>query len=197
MSSKNKPNASTVETITKLIMSNKLAENNLATKHKSKLITQSIVDCIIALLTDGQSVMLKGYGSLSTHDKSERPGRNPKTGEPHLITARKVINFGLVPGNKNRAPKPKICSIIANLSGVSFETASTSFDIFLGYLGGVKDGHLRMELRGLGVFYYTERKGGAARNPKTGEEVLIVGTHAYLKFKASGLLLDSINGRSL
>ena len=191
------PNQNNVKTITKLVLSGHLAESLKISVPKSQPIIQGVVDALIALLTDGRSVILKGAGVLSTKQKSERPGRNPKTGEPHLITARKVINLGHQPNNKNRAGIGEICDIISTLANVSHTTSRAAFDILLTSLRNVSYGNYSVEIRGLGTFYYTEHFDTLKRNPKTGEPVLMVGKHTYIKFKASKLLLDSINGRSL
>ncbi len=44
-------------------------------------------------LESGHPVKLSGFGSFVLRDKSERPGRNPKTGEDVPITARRVVTF--------------------------------------------------------------------------------------------------------
>ena len=36
---------------------------------------------------------LSGFGNFNLRDKSERPGRNPKTGEMIPVTARRVVTF--------------------------------------------------------------------------------------------------------
>jgi integration host factor subunit alpha len=38
-------------------------------------------------------VKLSGFGNFELRKKSERPGRNPKTGEEIPITARRVVTF--------------------------------------------------------------------------------------------------------
>jgi integration host factor subunit alpha len=38
-------------------------------------------------------VKLSGFGNFQLRDKPERPGRNPKTGEPIPISARRVVTF--------------------------------------------------------------------------------------------------------
>ncbi len=52
-------------------------------------------------LAVGEPVKLSGFGNFDLRDKNERPGRNPKTGEKVLITARRVVTFR--PGNKLKA----------------------------------------------------------------------------------------------
>ncbi len=51
-----------------------------------------------ASLVVGEQIKLSGFGNFYLRDKNERPGRNPKTGEKVLITARRVVTFS--PGNK-------------------------------------------------------------------------------------------------
>ena len=54
-----------------------------------------------AALESGENVKLSGFGNFELRDKSERPGRNPKTGEEIPITARRVVTFR--PGQKLKA----------------------------------------------------------------------------------------------
>jgi len=46
-----------------------------------------------ACLADGEQIRLSGFGNFDLRDKSERPGRNPRTGEEVLIPARRVVTF--------------------------------------------------------------------------------------------------------
>ncbi len=56
---------------------------------------------LVACLALGEPVKLSGFGNFDLRDKKERPGRNPRTGEKVLITARRVVTFS--PGNKLKA----------------------------------------------------------------------------------------------
>ena len=44
-------------------------------------------------LERGENVKLTGFGNFRVRDKSTRLGRNPKTGEPMKIPARRVVTF--------------------------------------------------------------------------------------------------------
>ena len=44
-------------------------------------------------LERGEDVKLSGFGIFNLREKSQRPGRNPKTGEEIPITARRVVTF--------------------------------------------------------------------------------------------------------
>lgn len=44
-------------------------------------------------LTRGEEVKIAGLGTFRILEKNARPGRNPRTGEPKVITARRVVSF--------------------------------------------------------------------------------------------------------
>lgn len=48
---------------------------------------------ISACLERGEQVKLSGFGTFSLRDKVARPGRNPRTGEPAEVSARRVVTF--------------------------------------------------------------------------------------------------------
>ena len=48
---------------------------------------------VSAALVQGNSVTLMGFGTFSVSERAERPGRNPKTGEPLTIAASKAVKF--------------------------------------------------------------------------------------------------------
>jgi integration host factor subunit alpha len=53
-------------------------------------------------LAAGEDVKLSGFGNFTMHEKRARPGRNPKTGEPFEIRARRVVTFHASPILKDR-----------------------------------------------------------------------------------------------
>ena len=44
-------------------------------------------------LEKGEEVKLPGLGNFSVSHKKSRPGRNPRTGEAHIISERNVVTF--------------------------------------------------------------------------------------------------------
>lgn len=52
-------------------------------------------------LINGEEVKFAGFGSFKILNKSARVGRNPKTGAPAIISARRVATFR--PSNEFRA----------------------------------------------------------------------------------------------
>lgn len=67
----------------------KLGLNKNDAKDLVELFFEEIIQ---GLLQDGE-VKLSGFGNFMTRDKRSRPGRNPKTGQPVEITARRVVTF--------------------------------------------------------------------------------------------------------
>ena len=45
------------------------------------------------ILENGEEVKISGFGNFSLRDKKARVGRNPKTGEEKMISARRVVTF--------------------------------------------------------------------------------------------------------
>ena len=58
------------------------------------------------IATGEKPLKLSGFGNFTKLDKRARPGRNPKTNEPHTIEARRVCVFSA--GTKLRSRCEKI-----------------------------------------------------------------------------------------
>ena len=56
-------------------------------------IIEDILDEINVELMRGEDVKLSGFGTFKLRSKKERMGRNPKTGESAVVTARRVVSF--------------------------------------------------------------------------------------------------------
>ena len=81
------------KTITKLDLINHLNEKLGLNKVESKELVEAFFDEIKKSLINNEEVKLSGFGNFKILNKRERPGRNPKTGEPAIISARKVVTF--------------------------------------------------------------------------------------------------------
>jgi integration host factor subunit alpha len=68
---------------------NVMGLNKREAKDIVELFFSQIKDC----LENGEMVKLSGFGNFILRDKSQRPGRNPKTGELIPIKARRVVTF--------------------------------------------------------------------------------------------------------
>ena len=67
-------------------------EVDLAWKECAALL-ENVLDEIADCLIEDDPVKIHAFGSFTVRQKAERMGRNPRTGEPYLITPRNVIVF--------------------------------------------------------------------------------------------------------
>mgnify|MGYP000220979457 CR=1 FL=1 len=62
-------------------------------KTESKEIIENFFSEITDTLMQNEDVKLSGFGNFELIQKKERPGRNPKTGEGIIVSARRVVTF--------------------------------------------------------------------------------------------------------
>jgi len=89
-------------TITKQKLADHLADSTGLTGRDSKTLVEALFDTIRATLTTCSEVKLSGFGNFTLHEKSPRPGRNPKTGLSCEISARRVVVFHASPVLRER-----------------------------------------------------------------------------------------------
>jgi nucleoid DNA-binding protein len=70
-----------------------VAEELDLTYVKAEEVVNEILDTIKETLAQDESVILRRFGSFEVREKHARDGRNPKTGEPAEIAARRVVRF--------------------------------------------------------------------------------------------------------
>ncbi|NDD65363.1 MAG: HU family DNA-binding protein, partial [Acidobacteria bacterium] len=63
------------------------------TKKESEVIVDEVFKNIIQTLNRGEKIELRGFGSFRVRQRRARRGRNPKTGEPVEIPAKRVPYF--------------------------------------------------------------------------------------------------------
>lgn len=80
-------------TLTKAELADLLYEQVGLNKREAKDMVEAFFEEVRIALEAGDSVKLSGFGNFELRQKSERPGRNPKTGEEIPITARRVVTF--------------------------------------------------------------------------------------------------------
>ena len=88
-----KPSPLEADTLTKAELANVLYEQVGLNKREAKDVVDAFFNEIRDALVKGDAVKLSGFGNFQLRDKPQRPGRNPKTGEPIPISARRVVTF--------------------------------------------------------------------------------------------------------
>ncbi|UDG81517.1 Integration host factor subunit alpha [Candidatus Profftia lariciata] len=92
-------------TITKVKISEYLFEILKISKQDVKELVELFFEEIGKALENGEQVKLSNFGNFNVRNKTERPGRNPKTGEYISITARRVVTFSAGHKLKNMVKK--------------------------------------------------------------------------------------------
>ena len=83
----------TNKAITKADIANYLFEKVGLNKREAKEFVDLFFEELRCALISEESIKLTGFGNFDVRKKSERPGRNPKTGQQIPVTARKVVTF--------------------------------------------------------------------------------------------------------
>lgn len=70
-----------------------VAEEAEMTKKDVEQLIEIIFESIVDSLNKGEKIELRGFGSFRVRHRNARKGRNPKTGEPVEIPAKRVAYF--------------------------------------------------------------------------------------------------------
>jgi len=63
------------------------------TKKDAERLVEIVFESIIETLNHGEKIELRGFGSFRVRERGARRGRNPKTGDPVNIPAKRVPYF--------------------------------------------------------------------------------------------------------
>lgn len=90
--------------MTKAELVGKIASESGITKSQAEKAVDGFVSAVSGALAGGDKITLVGFGTFSVGTRSQREGRNPRTGAKIKIPASKVVKFK--PG-KNLSEKVK------------------------------------------------------------------------------------------
>jgi integration host factor subunit alpha len=62
-------------------------------KKESAEVVEAVFETMKDVLSHGDKVKISGFGNFVVREKKERIGRNPQTGDPIPISARRVLTF--------------------------------------------------------------------------------------------------------
>ncbi|HMO68130.1 MAG TPA: integration host factor subunit alpha [Novosphingobium sp.] len=81
------------DTLTRAEIADALNRKLGLSRAESLGLVESILDKMSDALERGENVKISGFGTFLLRDKTERIGRNPKTGVEVPITPRRVLTF--------------------------------------------------------------------------------------------------------
>ena len=70
-----------------------IAERGEFTKADAEAALKAVQGAIAAALVNGDKITLPGFGTFKVVESAARTGRNPKTGEPVEIPAKRKVKF--------------------------------------------------------------------------------------------------------
>ena len=79
--------------MTKAELVEDVAEAAELTKKDAERLVEIVFESIIESLNQGEKIELRGFGSFRVRERGARRGRNPKTGDPVNIPAKRVPYF--------------------------------------------------------------------------------------------------------
>lgn len=68
-------------------------ENTGFTQPHAKIHVETILDIMKQTLSQGEEVLVSGFGKFRVKNKRQRRGRNPATNEGMMLDARRVVTF--------------------------------------------------------------------------------------------------------
>ncbi len=71
----------------------KIAKKSSLTLKESQAALNAFIETVGETLSQGDTITLVGFGTFLVRDRSEREGKNPRTGEPVHIPASKLPAF--------------------------------------------------------------------------------------------------------
>ena len=79
--------------MTKAELVEEVARASELTKKDAEVVVEEVFKNIIQALNRGEKIELRGFGSFRVRNRDARRGRNPKTGDPVDIPAKRVPYF--------------------------------------------------------------------------------------------------------
>jgi len=95
-------------------------------KKDTEVVVNTIFDSMIEALRKGERIEIRGFGSFQVKIRESREGRNPKTGEPVHISAKRTPFFKVGKELKEMVDRsPSSTSEVAEKSGVIAEESAS------------------------------------------------------------------------
>ena len=94
-----------VKTLTRADLADAINRRLGLSRSESLAMVESILEMMGDALAEGENVKISGFGTFLLRDKTERLGRNPKTGVEVPITPRRVLTFRASKMLKERVAK--------------------------------------------------------------------------------------------
>ena len=82
-----------METVTRASLTEAVWREMGLSREDSERFVEDVIETLKERLAAGDAVKIARFGSFFVRDKGMRKARNPKTGEPAVVSARRVVAF--------------------------------------------------------------------------------------------------------
>ena len=82
-----------------------VSDKNGFSKKQSVDVVETLIRILKDSLISGDDVLISGFGKFCVNQKQERRGRNPATGKPMMLKARKIVTFRCSKNLRNQLNK--------------------------------------------------------------------------------------------
>ena len=79
--------------MTKAELVDQVARSTQLTKKHAEIMVNTVFECIVDSLREGEKIELRGFGSFRVRHRGSRTGRNPKTGAKVLVPSKSIPYF--------------------------------------------------------------------------------------------------------
>ena len=80
-------------TLTKAQIVNSIHEEIGLPKKEASDTVETLLEIMKKTLSDGEDILISGFGKFCIKNKKERKGRNPATGDDMMLAQRRVVTF--------------------------------------------------------------------------------------------------------
>lgn len=81
------------KTLTRQDIANAVHNQLGLSRNESAELVESVLEELSVCFESGEQVKISSFGTFSVSQKTQRVGRNPKSGEEAVITPRRVLSF--------------------------------------------------------------------------------------------------------
>lgn len=114
--------------LTKECIARSIHKNTAINIYESKKVVDVFFELIKNCLTQNEAIYFRNLGTFKLMDKKERRGRNPQTGDPMILSPRRVVVFKVMEnfkkefdkkgvGNGGIGPENEVCAKVEDDQG--------------------------------------------------------------------------------
>ncbi|MBQ3059880.1 MAG: HU family DNA-binding protein [Desulfovibrio sp.] len=86
------------KTLTRADIIREISEKSKIGHLQSKYYVEVILRIMLAAIKEEQHLLISGFGTFTSYKKENRPGRNPRTGQPITLQGQHVVVFRVSKG---------------------------------------------------------------------------------------------------